>query len=195
MYTGPCEVCHEGVLDGPEAAWLPGVRGRVDDPAGGGRGVRREPLLRRQAGAAEAGAGDGRGQAPRRQPPAGAWAAGAGGPAAAGAGAAGRDAGGVAGPAQGAARGGGGRADAVAGAGPGAAAPAAQKKSVHPSQRHTPRVRAMRGAYARALRRVPRGRRVYVDETGATIAMTRPYGRAPPGERVSATVPHARWES
>lgn len=53
----------------------------------------------------------------------------------------------------------------------------------------------MRGAFARALRRVPLRSRVYVDETGATVAMTRLYGRAPPGERVHDTVPHAGWAS
>jgi transposase len=36
---------------------------------------------------------------------------------------------------------------------------------------------------------------VYVDETGATVAMTRLFGRAPPGERLADTVPHAGWES
>jgi transposase len=66
---------------------------------------------------------------------------------------------------------------------------------MHPSQRHTPRVRAMRAAFARELRKVPRRKRVYVDETGATVAMTRLFGRAPPGERVADTVPHAGWES
>jgi transposase len=53
----------------------------------------------------------------------------------------------------------------------------------------------MRGAYGREVRKVPRRHRVYLDETGATIAMTRLYGRAPPGQRVADTVPHCRWES
>jgi transposase len=52
----------------------------------------------------------------------------------------------------------------------------------------------MRGAYARELRRAPAGRRVYVDETGATTAMTRLRGRAPPGERVVETVPRGKWQ-
>jgi transposase len=52
----------------------------------------------------------------------------------------------------------------------------------------------MRGAFARALRRVPRARRVYVDETGATTSMTRLRGRAPPGVRVRGAVPHAAWQ-
>lgn len=52
----------------------------------------------------------------------------------------------------------------------------------------------MRGAFARALRRVPRAKRVYVDETGATTSMTRLRGRAPPGARVHGAVPHADWK-
>jgi transposase len=53
----------------------------------------------------------------------------------------------------------------------------------------------MRGAFARALRKVPRRRRVYVDETGANVAMTRLFGRAAPGERVGDAVPHAGWRA
>ena len=53
----------------------------------------------------------------------------------------------------------------------------------------------MRGAFARELRKVPRRRRVYVDETGANVAMTRLFGRAPSGERVRDTVPHAGWKA
>jgi transposase len=53
----------------------------------------------------------------------------------------------------------------------------------------------MRGAYGREVRKVPRRHRVYVDETGATLAMTRLYGRAEPGERVADAVPHSGWES
>jgi transposase len=52
----------------------------------------------------------------------------------------------------------------------------------------------MRGAYARELRRVPPGKRVYVDETGATTGMARLRGRAPPGERVVQAVPQGRWQ-
>ena len=51
----------------------------------------------------------------------------------------------------------------------------------------------MRGAYARELRRVRAGKRVYVDETGATTGMTRLRGRAPPGERVVEAVPQGCW--
>src|SRR5207244_4200782 len=78
--------------------------------------------------------------------------------------------------------------------GAGAAEAAAEKKSLHGSERHTPRVRGMRGAYARQLRRVRPGRRVYIDETGATLGLTRPRGRASPGERVVDAVPQDHWQ-
>jgi transposase len=35
---------------------------------------------------------------------------------------------------------------------------------------------------------------VFLDETGATTAMARRYGRAPRGERVDAAVPHGHWK-
>lgn len=35
---------------------------------------------------------------------------------------------------------------------------------------------------------------MFVDESGATTAMTRRYGRAPRGRRVEAAVPHGHWK-
>lgn len=35
---------------------------------------------------------------------------------------------------------------------------------------------------------------MFLDESGATTAMTRRYGRAPGGERVDAAVPHGHWK-
>jgi hypothetical protein len=36
---------------------------------------------------------------------------------------------------------------------------------------------------------------VFLDESGATTAMARRYGRAPRGERVDAAVPHGHWKA
>ena len=52
----------------------------------------------------------------------------------------------------------------------------------------------MRGAYARELKRVRSGRRVYVDETGTTLGMTRLRGRSPPGQRVIDVAPQNHWQ-
>jgi transposase len=42
--------------------------------------------------------------------------------------------------------------------------------------------------------RVPVDKRVTLDETGTTTAMTRLFGRAPPGERVVDAVPQNNWQ-
>jgi transposase len=52
----------------------------------------------------------------------------------------------------------------------------------------------MRGAYARELKRVRPGHRVFVDETGTSLGMTRLRGRASPGERVVDAVPQNHWQ-
>ena len=36
---------------------------------------------------------------------------------------------------------------------------------------------------------------MFVDESGANTAMTRPRGRAPPGERVVGRVPNGHWRT
>lgn len=36
---------------------------------------------------------------------------------------------------------------------------------------------------------------IFIDETGATTKMVRPYGRAPRGERCRAAVPHGHWKT
>jgi transposase len=36
---------------------------------------------------------------------------------------------------------------------------------------------------------------VFIDETGANTKMTRPYGRAPVGQRVVGAVPHGHWKT
>jgi transposase len=55
---------------------------------------------------------------------------------------------------------------------------------------------------ARARRRFRAARRfmdstcfVFVDETGTTTAMTRRYGRCPPGERLVAAAPSGHWQT
>lgn len=38
-------------------------------------------------------------------------------------------------------------------------------------------------------------RLIFIDETAATTKMTRPYGRAPRGQRCRATLPHGHWKT
>ena len=69
-----------------------------------------------------------------------------------------------------------------------------KKKSLHATQRDSPRVRRKRRAFRRAMAAVAPEHRVFVDETGAHTAMTRTDGRAPRGQRVRGAVP-GRWKS
>jgi transposase len=69
-----------------------------------------------------------------------------------------------------------------------------KKKTVHAEERDTPRVQALRADFDQAMAGVDPRHLIFVDETGATTAMTRTYGRAPAGERVQATAPGA-WQS
>lgn len=69
-----------------------------------------------------------------------------------------------------------------------------KKKSLHASERDTPRVRRKRRAFRKAVDGLDPRRLVFIDETGANTAMTRTYGRAPRGQRVKGSAP-GHWES
>jgi len=69
-----------------------------------------------------------------------------------------------------------------------------KKKTRHADERDTPRVQKQRRAFRKTMASVPAEHLVFVDETGATTAMGRTYGRAPAGERVQATAPGA-WKN
>ena len=64
-----------------------------------------------------------------------------------------------------------------------------KKKTKHADERDTPRVQKQRRAFRKEMTTVAPEHVVFVDETGATTAMGRTYGRAPAGERVEATAP------
>jgi transposase len=64
-----------------------------------------------------------------------------------------------------------------------------QKKSLHASERETPRVQQARALYQQRLTALDLRHLKFVDEAGVKRAMTRLYGRAPPGERVVGHVP------
>jgi transposase len=69
-----------------------------------------------------------------------------------------------------------------------------KKKTLHAQEQTSPRVQAQRQAFKKKLAAVDAEHLVFVDELGATTAMTRTYGRAPQGERVQATAPGA-WQN
>jgi transposase len=72
---------------------------------------------------------------------------------------------------------------------------AAQKKTLHASERDTPRVQRLRRQWAQEAKDVPAKKLVFVDESGANTAMTRARGRAPRGERVAGAVPNGHWST
>src|SRR5215472_11409191 len=67
---------------------------------------------------------------------------------------------------------------------------AAKKKSLHASERDSPRVQQARNNYREMIESLEVSRLKFVDESGVNLAMTRRYGRAPKGLRVSGAVPH-----
>lgn len=69
-----------------------------------------------------------------------------------------------------------------------------KKKVLHAQERDTPRTKRRRRDFRRRLAQVDPNDLVFVDETGATTAMTRTHGRAPAGERVEGAVP-GHWDS
>jgi transposase len=69
-----------------------------------------------------------------------------------------------------------------------------KKKTNHADERDTPRVQKQREAFREKMAAVPVDHLVFVDESGATTAMSRTYGRAPAGERVQASAPGA-WKN
>jgi transposase len=70
-----------------------------------------------------------------------------------------------------------------------AAQTAGQKKLLHAAERDTERVRTLRATFRETVKTCEVHRLKFVDESGATLAMTRRYGRAAPGQRVVDSVP------
>lgn len=69
-----------------------------------------------------------------------------------------------------------------------------QKKIPRAQEQDRPEVQERRREFCEELAGLDPRRLVFVDECGATTAMTRTHGRAPVGQRVYANIP-GRWES
>ena len=69
-----------------------------------------------------------------------------------------------------------------------------KKKVLHAQERDSPEVQQKRRDFLEGLAGIDPNRLVFVDESGATTAMTRTHGRAPVGERVHGVVP-GHWDS
>ena len=69
-----------------------------------------------------------------------------------------------------------------------------KKKTRFAEERDSPRVQEQRRVFCKEMAKVDADHVVFIDETGATTAMGRTYGRALVGERVQATAPGA-WKN
>lgn len=71
---------------------------------------------------------------------------------------------------------------------------AAEKKSLHATERDTEEALRKRSAFIETIRPVPAEDLIYLDESGVSTQMTRLYGRAEGGQRVHDTVPGGHWK-
>jgi transposase len=71
--------------------------------------------------------------------------------------------------------------------------PATKKKSRAASEQDRPDVQKARQDFTQQITTVPASRQFYIDEAGASTDMTRLYGRAPKGQRVTEKVPGGHW--
>lgn len=71
-----------------------------------------------------------------------------------------------------------------------AAEVAAKKKSLHASQRETPRVKRKRTLFKKEVAEMDIERFKFLDESSVNMSMTRLYGRAAPDQRVVDHTPH-----
>jgi transposase len=69
-----------------------------------------------------------------------------------------------------------------------------KQKTLRAQERDAPRVKRQRKAFKKKMAGVGIDHLVFVDETGATTAMTRTHGRAPAGQRVQAAAPGV-WQN
>jgi transposase len=72
--------------------------------------------------------------------------------------------------------------------------PAAEKKSLHASERDTEDNRRRREIFLQQLRSIPPERLIFLDESGVSTQMTRRYARAPRGVRVHESTPEGNWK-
>jgi transposase len=69
-----------------------------------------------------------------------------------------------------------------------------KKKSAHAAEQDRPDVRQQREDWFEGQLDLDPAQLVFVDETWASTAMARLYGRAPRGQRLRAGIPHGQWK-
>jgi transposase len=71
---------------------------------------------------------------------------------------------------------------------------AAEKKSLHATERDTEENRRRREVFLDRLRSISPEQLIFLDESGVSTQMTRRYGRAPRGVRVHESTPEGNWK-
>jgi transposase len=72
--------------------------------------------------------------------------------------------------------------------------PAAEKKSLHATERDSEENRRRRKVFLDRLRSIAPEQLIFLDESGVSTQMTRRYARAPRGVRVHETTPEGNWK-
>jgi transposase len=72
---------------------------------------------------------------------------------------------------------------------------AAEKKSIHATERDSEANRQCRAEYLARIRQIAPERLIFLDESGVSTQMTRRYGRAPGGARLREAVPAGHWKT
>ena len=72
--------------------------------------------------------------------------------------------------------------------------PAAEKKSLHATERDSEENRRRREVFLDRLRSIAPEQLIFLDESGVSTQMTRRYARAPRGVRVHETTPEGNWK-
>ena len=71
---------------------------------------------------------------------------------------------------------------------------AAQKKSLHATERDTEANQKRRAEFLERIREIPPERLIYLDESGVTTQMTRLYARGLGGARIAEAAPQDHWK-
>lgn len=73
--------------------------------------------------------------------------------------------------------------------------PAAQKKSLHAAEQDTVEAQIRRSLWRQETSQIDPERLIFLDESGVTTEMTRRYGRAQGGQRVTEGTPAGHWRT
>jgi transposase len=74
------------------------------------------------------------------------------------------------------------------------AEPAVEKKSLHATERDSEANLRRREEFLVTVREIEPEKLIFLDESGVTTSMTRPYARSPKGQRIAEATPGGHWK-